>query len=249
MGEQIEKTKVEVQRKQDAEYAENSPANMIRLAISGGAGLDQVEKLIELQERWEANEAKKAYHKAMSQFKEKPLKIVKDKHVKFATTKGGMDYHHASLANVVETITTELGKHGLSASWKTQQNGQIVVTCRIVHMMGHSEETTLSAGADNTGLKNSIQAMGSTITYLQRYTLLSALGLATHDQDDDAKMAVPVVTIDEKQLSQICDMVNGYGVDLVKFLTYMRVGSLEEIPKKDYQTAINALKLKEKESQ
>lgn len=228
-----------------ATSAGRSPAEMITMAVSGGADLDKLEKLLALQERWEANEAKKAYHQAMSEFKEKPLKIVKDKHVKFATQKGGMDYHHASLANVVETITTELGKHGLSASWRTQQNGQIVVTCKVTHVKGHSEETTLSADPDNTGLKNSIQAMGSTITYLQRYTLLSALGLATHDQDNDGN-AADEEAIDEKQLSEIVDCINAYGVNEAQFLKYMGIESLESMPVKSFQKARTALEAKAK---
>jgi len=172
-------------KKQISVARDNSPAEMIRMAVSGGADLEDLEKLLTLQERWEKNEARKAYHKAMSEFKENPPKINKDKTVKYKEVK----YNHASLANVVEKITAELSKHGLSASWSTQQNGAITVTCRITHVLGHSEETTLRAGADTTGSKNSIQAIGSTVTYLQRYTLLSALGLATYDQDDDGKVS------------------------------------------------------------
>ena len=39
-----------------------TPAFVISQAISSGADLDKLEKLLALQERWEANEAKKAYH-------------------------------------------------------------------------------------------------------------------------------------------------------------------------------------------
>ena len=59
------------------------------------------------------------------------------------------------------------------------------MTCVLSHRDGYSEETTLTAGADDSGKKNSIQAIGSTTTYLQRYTLKLALGLATQDRDDD----------------------------------------------------------------
>ena len=166
----------------------NSPAEMIRLAVSGGVDLEKLAKLLDLQERWEANEAKKAYHCAMSEFKANPIEILKDKKVGYESKTGGrVGYSHASLANVVRKVTKELSKYGLSASWRTAQNGQISVTCKITHVMGHSEETTLSAPSDTSGSKNVIQAIGSTISYLERYTLLAALGLATADQDDDGK--------------------------------------------------------------
>ena len=234
------KTK-EVEEREHALQKADSPADMIRMAVSGGADLDKLEKLLQLQERWEAGEAKKAYHKAMAEFKANPPKIEEDKTVKYKDVR----YNHASLANVVEKITVELSKYGLSTSWRTQQNGQILVTCLITHVNGHTEETTLAAPADISGSKNSIQAIGSTITYLERYTLLAALGLATHDQDDDAK-AVQLVPIDEKQLSTLVDYIAATGTNQVKFLAYLGIESLEQMPKTLYQKAIEALQAKER---
>ena len=78
----------------------SSPAEMIKLAVSGGADLDKLEKLLTLQERWDKNEAKKAYHKAMAEFKANPPKINKDRKVTYGNTK----YNHASLANVTDYL-------------------------------------------------------------------------------------------------------------------------------------------------
>lgn len=167
----------------DLQIISNTPADMIRLGISGGTDLDKLEKLLNLQERWEANEAKKAYHRAMTAFKANPPMIEKDKKVSFGNTK----YSHASLANVSGKINVELSKHGLSASWKVSQNGIISVTCKITHEQGHSEETTLTAPADASGSKNLIQQIGSTISYLERYSLLALTGLATNEMEDDGK--------------------------------------------------------------
>lgn len=47
----------------------------------------------------------------------------------------------------------------------------------------------MSAEPDGSGSKNAVQAIGSTNTYLQRYTLFSVLGLASVDMDDDANGA------------------------------------------------------------
>ena len=43
-------------------------------------------------------------------------------------------------------------------------------------------------GADQSGSKNGFQAIGSAVTYLQRYTLKAALGLSA-EVDDDAQSA------------------------------------------------------------
>lgn len=165
----------------------SSPAEMIKLAITGKADLDKLKDLLVLMREHEEYEAKKAYHRAMAEFKSIPIKVVKESKVDFSTQKGKVRYNYASLANVVETITSQLSEYGLSASWRTKQNGSITVVCLITHVLGHSEETELSASADTSGSKNSIQAMGSTITYLERYTLLAMLGIATSEQDEDGK--------------------------------------------------------------
>lgn len=218
-----------------------SPAEMIEKAVSGGADLDKLEKLLSLQERWEANEAKKAYNVAMAEFKKNPPKIEKDKKVGYSTQKGNVGYSHATLANVVEKITKELSKHGLSASWKTTQNGAVTVTCIITHLKGHSEETTLSAPSDSSGSKNAIQAIGSTITYLERYTLLAALGLATHDQDDDGQS---VETVDDKQLNTLRDMLIAIDAKESGLLKYLKIDKLENLRKNDYQKAVAAIEAK-----
>lgn len=219
---------------------ETSPIDAAKVILSQGVKPEDLEKILTLQERWEANEARKAYHVAISAFKTNSPKIDKDKKVSYGNTK----YSHASLANVVEKITAELSKHGLSASWRTKQNGKIEVTCQITHIKGHSEETSLSADADTSGSKNSIQALGSTITYLERYTLLAITGLATEEQDDDAVAAT--VFIDDKQKSVMLDILDNLPDaknKKAKFYGYMGVGSIDEIQAKDFDKGMKALNL------
>lgn len=163
---------------------EVNPMSILQLAIEKGASIDQLERLMAMQERFEANQAKKAFNAAMAQFKENPPKISKNKHVKFGTT----EYDHATLNHVTEQITEALSKVGISHKWAADQQEQIAVTCVLTHQLGHSESTTLRAAPDSSGGKNGIQAIGSTVTYLQRYTLLAATGMAA-GLDDDGKAA------------------------------------------------------------
>jgi len=219
-----------------------TPAEMIKAAVAGGADLDELGKLLTIQERWEANEARKAYHKAMAEFKSNPITIDKDKKVGYSTNKGNVGYTHASLANVVQKISVELCKYGLSASWRTNQNGKIVVTCKITHEKGHFEETTLEADADVSGSKNPIQAIGSTITYLERYTLLALTGMATSDQDDDANSVNEVIT--DTQLSSMLDILDNAPDSTEKkdkFLKFMGVETMAAILARDYKKGIKAL--------
>lgn len=222
--------------------AEGSPAAMMIKAMSGGMDLDKLKQFMDLQERWEANEARKAYTEAMSNFKKNPPAIEKDRHVEFKTSTGKTEYNHASLGNVTGKINAALGEHGLSAAWTTEQaEGKVTVTCKITHVLGHFETTSLTAANDQSGGKNAIQALGSTISYLERYTILALTGLATHEMDDDAGGAVEY--IDDKQLSTILDFVDSKNIDKAKFLLYMGVDEFEKIIVTDYDKAIAALKV------
>ena len=87
-----------------------TPADLLQMAVGNNADLDKLEKLMDLQSRWEATEARKAYHKAMSAFKADPPKIEKDRHVEYGNTK----YNHATLAAVTTTIGAALSQHGLT---------------------------------------------------------------------------------------------------------------------------------------
>jgi len=167
-----------------------TPVDLLRRALDSGADLDRLERLMDLQQRYEENEARKAYVADMAEFKRNPPEIIKDKQVGYTGKDGFVGYSHASLGNVTTAIVEGLAKHGFSHRWDTEQSGaNVTVTCVLTHRMGHSERTTLTAAKDDSGKKNNIQQVASAITYLQRYTLLAATGLATKDQDDDATKA------------------------------------------------------------
>lgn len=166
--------------------SDRSPASMMIAAFKEGIPLDQIEKMMDLQERWEAGEAKKAFTAAMTAFKAEPITILKRKHVSFDTSKGNTSYSHAELSDVTDAIGPALAKHDLTYDWEVRQDGGLItVDCVLTHVRGHSKKVTLSGSPDATGGKNSIQAAASTVTYLERYTLLAVTGMSTKGMDDD----------------------------------------------------------------
>lgn len=224
-----------------------TPADMLRIAVEQGADLEKMEKLMDLQERWEKNEAKKAYVRAMTAFKASPPVLTKNKHVKFETQKGVTEYKHATLDHVCEVIGAALSKVGISYAWETGQSegGLISVTCVLTHDDGHSTRTTLSAGADQSGGKNSIQAVGSTVTYLQRYTLLAATGMATEEQDDDGKSAEQEKPSDfatEEQIQQIRNAAKVAGVSEESVCKKAGIETLEQFKAAWVEPLLNGLK-------
>lgn len=166
-----------------------TPMAMIQTAIQSGAGIETLEKLMAMQERWQANTARRAFDSAIADARAEIRPIVKTAEVDFNSQKGRTHYKHETLDGIATQIDPVLAKNGLSYRFRSkQENGQLHVTCVIAHRDGHSEETTLSGAPDNSGNKNSYQAIGSAATYLQRYTLKLALGLSAA-KDDDAQGA------------------------------------------------------------
>lgn len=162
--------------------------------------VNKLQALLDMRERWEANEARKAFVAAMNAFKANPPAISKNKHVHFGQT----EYDHATLDHVTDTITQALSKHGISHRWEvTQQDGKIRVTCVLTHELGHSEGVSIEGPTDVGGSKNAIQAIGSAVTYLQRYTLLSATGLAAKNGDNDGADASPKLDNLDEQIEWI----------------------------------------------
>lgn len=169
-----------------------SPMDLLQYAMQHkeNVPVETMERMLTLHERWEANEAKKAYDSAMVALKAEIPEISKNKHVKFPTSKGVTEYDHTTLDHLCDSVIPVMSKHGFSHRWKVaQETGLIRVTCVITHVKGHAEDTTMSAGPDDSGGKNAIQQIASSTHYLERYTLFGGLGIAPKGADDDGSAA------------------------------------------------------------
>jgi len=125
----------------------------------------------------------------MAAAKAKIKTINKSRSVNFTTSRGRTQYRYEDFADIADAVAPVLAEQGLSYRFRTDSSPDLIaVTCIIAHRDGHSEQTTLSGPRDDSGNKNSMQAIGSAVTYLQRYTLKAALGLAA-SVDDDAQSA------------------------------------------------------------
>lgn len=163
-----------------------SPDSLLVMAMQSGASIETLERLLTLKERHDANVARQAYTEDMAKAKRTIPTIKKNKHVAYASKGGVTQYDHATLGNIINLIVPWLAEYGFSHRWDVRQQGtQISVTCTVTHKLGHCEQVTMFAARDDSGGKNDIQALGSTTSYLERYTVMAITGLATEDQDDD----------------------------------------------------------------
>lgn len=225
-----------------------TPMSMIERAVEKGADVAMIEKLMELAERHDRNLGRRAFDQAIAAAKAEFPSIRKNRTVDFTTAKGRTHYRHEDMAEIARTVDPILSKYGLSYRYRTEQDGRVVtVTCILSHKDGYSEETTLSSAADESGNKNHIQAVGSAATYLQRYTLKMALGLAA-SEDDDGRRADAVKLIDADQFQVLQGLIEEASADVPKLLKFLGADTLEEMTVTQFSTAVSALRKKAKQA-
>lgn len=203
-----------------------------RVLLDPSIPVDRIEKMMEMQERWEARQAEKAFEQAIAAAKAELRPIVKNRKSHNA------DY--ADLAAIAAVVDPVITAHGLSYRHETAQENGIQVTCILSHSAGHKARTTLSAEPDKSGSKNSIQAIGSAITYLQRYTLILSLGLAT-TKDDDGNAAGSGEAITADQMQEILALIDETETDVELFCRYMKIEAIKMMPAAKFEQARKAL--------
>lgn len=190
----IERKAQPIAVQQTGTIAAQSPMGMMLAAMSQGASLEQVEKMMDLQDRWERKEAEKAYNAAFAAFKSEAVRIIKGRKVTDGPLRGK---EYAELHDVVDAVTPALSRHGLSTAWKLTRDEKdwLEVTCTLKHVGGHSESVSMGGPPDAGGAKNALQARASTKSYLERYTLKAICGVAEGGDDSDGNpppVAVPL---------------------------------------------------------
>ena len=216
---------------------------LLELAVTGNADMAKLEKLLDLKERYDKEEARKAYTAAMAAFKAEAPIITKDKKVSYGHKDGDgkTEYWHATLGNIVNLAVPVMARHGLSHHWDQERDGdRVKVRCSVTHSAGHRESTDWWPGPlDATGKKNPIQQAASTVTYLERYTFLLITGLAVEEQDDDGAAGAPdpepVEYIDVDQQNTIHSLITDNNLDMEKFLTWLATSAVKSASIEDIQ--------------
>lgn len=164
-----------------------TPLALISQAISTNANIEVMEKVFELHQKIQADDAKKVFFAAMSKAQAIMPIVEKSNTASFRTKAGGnMSYKFASLDDVTKAVRSILPDSGLSYRHQVKQDANnVTVKCIVSHAGGHSEECVMSMPIDASGNKNALQAIASTVSYLKRYTLCASFGIATGEDEDD----------------------------------------------------------------
>lgn len=216
-----------------------------RVARDPGADMDKMIQLMGWRKDIIAEQKRAEFDEAMATAKAEIPVINKNREVDFTSQKGRTHYKYEDLAEIARVVSPILARHGLSYRYRVTSNlnEPVSVTCIVSHRAGHFEEVTLLGGRDDTGGKNAIQQVASTLTYLQRMTLKAALGLAASD-DDDGRAAEASGTISLEQVEQLIALADEVEADKEAFCRYFKVQGIAQLQAKDFDRAIAALNKK-----
>jgi hypothetical protein len=216
-----------------------------RAARDPSVNIDKLERMMAMYERVTDRTAKAAYSDALSQMQPELPVIAERGKIDLGR---GKPQSYALWEDINEAIKPVLAKHGFAVSFRTgREDGMIVVTGILSHRDGHSEETTMHLPIDASGSKNAVQAVGSSTSYGKRYTASALLNLTSRlseDKDDDGRAAGAAGPITDEQADEIAKLITATKSDIGKFLAFMKVESISDIPAAQFDKAIGPLRTK-----
>lgn len=190
------------------------PMRLLELAINKDADIEKLERLMAMQTQWDERNAKRDFLAAMARFQSRCPDIKK--------LKQGHNYKYAPLSDIVAQVRDLIAECGMCYRFEQDHEKGIRVTCIVSHESGHSESNTMVAAPDTSGSKNAIQAIGSTVQYLMRYTFVGAFGITTADEDMDGRLPEKAeVAIDRGEvIKKIQELIKSKGNTDEQFLAW-----------------------------
>lgn len=168
-----------------------TPDQMLMRAIEKGLDIAQLEKLMDLQDRWEKKNAEKAYNDAMARIQEKigPVKA------KLRNKQTGSNY--AGIVGIDSGIRSHYTGEGIAISFdsgKADLPEHVRILAYVTHREGHKETRYIDIPSDGKGAKGGdvmtkTHAVMSATTYGKRALLKMIFNIADGEFDDDGNKA------------------------------------------------------------
>lgn len=150
-----------------------------RAAADPATDVEKMERLMAMYERMEDRRARSEFAADLAEMQDSLPSIGE-------RGNAAGRYTYALWEDINAAIKPILKQHGFALSFRTDFTDGIAVTGVLSHRSGHREETTIKLPADNSGNKNAVQAVASSVSYGKRYTAGALLNLTSHGEDDDA---------------------------------------------------------------
>ena len=199
----------------------------------------KMQQLMELKREWDRDRAAEAYAAAISEFQRKCPQIHKGR-----KPMSGPAYTYASYDDVMAVAAPILAECGIAVTFSTEQvDKSIRVTCRL-RVGTHVEDHAFTVPVPDMRV-NETQKFGAALSYAKRYALQGALNIVVTDEDTDAAN-LTANTITDEQAIQLEEWIESTGADRVKFLAFLKVEKLADLPASKFANAMEAIQKKAK---
>ena len=216
-----------------------------RAARDPNIDVDKMERLFALRERMLALDAEQAFNEAMRTAQAEMPAVLRD------AENPETHSSYSRIETVNKAIVPIITKHGFSLSFGTDNShigGHYRVVCQVSHIGGHSRDYHVDIPIDDVGPKGAknktmVHGFGSSMTYGRRYLTLLIFNVTMKDADDDGN-AAGRAPITAEQKDELVALIKETGADTAKFLAYLRVRTLDELPASRFNDAREALERK-----
>lgn len=221
-----------------------------RAARDPSVDIDKLTKLIELRSQVEAKEAERAFDEAMTAAQAEMRPVAADSNNSQTKSK------YASYQALDKALRPIYSKHGMALSFNTEPApipDYVRVKCR-VSRGGHSRDYQIDMPADGKGAKGGdvmtkTHATGSAVSYGMRYLLKMIFNIAVGEDDDGNAAGGGGALINEQQQEQITKLIADTKSDITKFLAWLKVESISDIPQAKFGPAVDRLQQKQRKVQ
>lgn len=202
-----------------------------RAATNPEVDIDKMERLLDMQERILSRQAEADFNRSMAAMQSEIPSITERGTIE---VKGTERSKYATLEDIVDVVRPILQKHGFAISFRVDEaEHSIKVTGVVMHEGGHREETTMRLPYDQSGSKNAVQAMGSSVSYGKRYVLCAMLNITTRGEDDDGESAAPHRRVTPAQAAHLKALLD-HADDAIRQSFAADYGDPEQVPERDY---------------
>ena len=159
-------------------------------------------------------------------------------------------YKFTKWEDMDEAIRPVLAKHGFALNFyeppHNGADGKVTVRGVLMHLDGHSVESEKSGPPDTGPGRNSLQAIGSTTSYLKRYLAEELCNIVRKGEDNDGTTTLKLIT--PAQIKELEGLLKAVKTQPDTFLRLFVTGCerMEDIPERDFPRLVNALREKQR---
>ena len=148
-------------------------------------------------------------------------------------TKGSLNPHfkskYADLAEVLNTVRPVLAANGLSVIQSPSFDGAV---CHVTTTIAHASGCYITGTMSCVPAKQDGQGVGSSTTYLRRYSLAAVCGIAQEDDDGNSSAHSKPATyplISSGEAARIKESIESLNIDEAAFLRHYGVKSIGQL--------------------